>query len=224
MISPRLIEMKEQHTFEVQNILSSTEYLMYCNICNESRRKEFLYGRYAIKKNLADQSDSFKGELSGITVEYGSLRFPMIKDQPVEVGLSHSKRYVLSVIFSKDNIVGIDMETIRLDVPIEEMLTASEKQLMSGYESPARFAYMFFSCKEALGKAFKMGLLADYAIYEISAIRPESMFGVEVFRVQFKHFPFLVGYSFMKSEQEICSLVVPQKIEVHDVLKVLIDT
>lgn len=224
MISPRLIEMKEQHTFEVQNILSSTEYLMYCNICNESRRKEFLYGRYAIKKNLADQSDSFKGELSGITVEYGSLRFPMIKDQPVEVGLSHSKRYVLSVIFSKDNIVGIDMETIRLDVPIEEMLTASEKQLMSGYESPARFAYMFFSCKEALGKAFKMGLLADYAIYEISAIRPENMFGVEVFRVQFKHFPFLVGYSFMKSEQEICSLVVPQKIEVHDVLKVLIDT
>ncbi|WP_054941892.1 4'-phosphopantetheinyl transferase family protein [Paenibacillus ihuae] len=224
MISPHLIDMREQHTFEVQKILSSTEYVMYCNICNESRRKEFLYGRYAIKKNLADQTASFKGELSGITVEYGSLRFPIIKDQPVEVGLSHSKRYVLSVVYSKDNIVGIDMETIRLDVPIEEMLSGSEKELMSGYESPARFAYMFFSCKEALGKAFKMGLLADYSIYEISSIRPESMFGTEVFRIQFKHFPFLVGYSFMKSEQEICSLVVPQKIEVQEVLKVLINT
>ncbi|MNC34485.1 hypothetical protein D3C75_829200 [compost metagenome] len=120
--------------------------------------------------------------------------------------------------------MGIDMETIRLDVPIEEMLSGSEKELMSQYESPARFAYMFFSCKEALGKAFKMGLLADYAIYEISSIRPESMFGAEVFRIQFKHFPFLVGYSFMKSEQEICSLVVPQKIEVQEVLKVLINT
>ncbi|MNI31594.1 hypothetical protein D3C73_854810 [compost metagenome] len=224
MISPSLIDMKEQHAFEVHKILSATEYVMYCNICNESRRKEFLYGRYAIKKNLAEKSDTFKGELSGITVDYGSLRFPIIKDQPVEVGLSHSKRYVLSVIYSKDNIVGIDMETIRLDVPIEEMLSTREKELTAAYGPSPRFAYMFFSCKEALGKAFKMGLLADYSIYEISSIRPELMFGTEVFRVRFKHFPFLTGYSFMKNEQEICSLVVPQKVEVQDVLKVLIDT
>ncbi|MNE44018.1 hypothetical protein D3C80_1382250 [compost metagenome] len=50
------------------------------------------------------------------------------------------------------------------------------------------------------------------------------MFGTEVFKVCFKNFPFLAGYSFMKNDQEICSLVVPQKIEVGDVLKVLIDT
>ncbi|MDF9843913.1 MULTISPECIES: 4'-phosphopantetheinyl transferase superfamily protein [unclassified Paenibacillus] len=224
MISPHLIDMKEQHAFEASEILSSTEYIMYCNICSESRRREFLYGRYAIKKNLASQSASFKGKLSGITVEYGSLRYPIIKDQPVEVGLSHSKRYVLSVVYSKDNIVGIDMETIRLEVPIEEMLSTGEKELIAGYDSSVRFAYMFFSCKEALGKAFKMGLLADYSIYEISAIRPEIMFGTEVFKVWFKNFPFLTGYSFMKNDQEICSLVVPQKIEVGDVLKVLIDT
>jgi phosphopantetheinyl transferase len=222
MISPNLIEMTEQHLLEASKVLSATEYVVYCNMGNESRRKEFLYGRYAIKKNIADHSPTFKGELSRITVDYGSLRFPIIKDHLVEVGLSHSKQYVLSVIYSKDNIVGIDMETIRLDVPIEEMLSSNEKSMMSNYEFPSRFAYMFFSCKEALGKALKMGLLADYSIYEIASICSERISGEEVYRIQFKKFPFLTGYSFMKNEKEICSLVVPQKVDIRHVLDYLI--
>lgn len=67
--------------------------------------------------------------MNNISVEYGSLRFPLIHDNLFEVGLSHSKTYALSVLYSKDNVVGVDIETIRSDIPIAEMLSEAEKNL-----------------------------------------------------------------------------------------------
>jgi len=222
MISPNLLEINEQESMDANLILSSFELDIYQNITNESRQKEFLVGRYAIKKNLADNGPSFMGEFQDISVEYGKLRFPIIRDSLIEVGLSHSKKYVFSIIYSKDQVVGVDIETIRSDIPIEDMLSTAEKNMIAGYCSPAQFAYIFFSCKEALGKALKMGLLADYSIYEIKSIESEQWFGKEVFQLEFKKFPFLTAYSFMKNDKEICSLVVPQKVNVEQVLQHLI--
>ncbi|MGN7415966.1 MULTISPECIES: 4'-phosphopantetheinyl transferase family protein [unclassified Paenibacillus] len=221
MITPNLIAISEQE-IEADDILSPYEHEIYDNITNEGRRKEFLVGRYAIKKNLKDQFPSYHGEMSNISVEYGSLRFPLIHDNLFEVGLSHSKTYALSVLYSKDNVVGVDIETIRSDIPIAEMLSEAEKKLIEHLYPALQFAYIFFSCKEALGKALKMGLLADYSIYEISEVVSELIHGQEVFRIQFKRFPFLTGYSFMKDDKEICSLVVPQKVDIREVLRLLI--
>ncbi|MBD3920880.1 4'-phosphopantetheinyl transferase superfamily protein [Paenibacillus sp. PR3] len=224
MISPNLIAIHEQPDLDVSATLSPYELDIYNNISNEGRRKEFLIGRYAIKKNLTDNLPVFEGAYNSITVEYGTLRFPIIKDNLIEVGLSHSKQYVFSIIYTKDNVVGVDIETIRSDIPIEEMLSDNERSMIASLPNRARFAYMFFSCKEALGKALRMGLLADYSIYEIRSVESETMHGHEVYRMQFKRFPFLIGYCFMKNEQEICSLVVPQKVDVKEALRLLIQS
>ncbi|WP_442603183.1 4'-phosphopantetheinyl transferase family protein [Paenibacillus sp. KN14-4R] len=222
MLSPNLIEINKQQKIDASLVLSPAEYEIYRNMTNESRRNEYLIGRYAIKKNMADNVPFFDLPFTSVTVEYGALRFPIIKDNLIEVGLSHSKQYVFSVIYSKDNIVGVDIETIRSDIPIEEMLSSDERNLVAGYDTRPEFAYIFFSCKEALGKALKMGLLADYSIYEINHMDSEMLHGTEVFRLQFKRFPFLTGYSFMKNEKEICSLVVPKKMDVKHIIGFLI--
>lgn len=49
MITPNLIAISEQE-IEADDILSPYEHEIYDNITNEGRRKEFLVGRYAIKK------------------------------------------------------------------------------------------------------------------------------------------------------------------------------
>ncbi|MBH5320088.1 4'-phosphopantetheinyl transferase superfamily protein [Paenibacillus sp. GSMTC-2017] len=222
MIIPNLIRIGGQESIDVGTVLSPFEMNMYQKISNEGRKREFLYGRYAIKKNLSDNFPSLDEAYNRITVEYGVLRFPIIKDHIIEVGLSHSKTYALSILYSKDNLVGIDMETMRPDIPIEDMLNESEKVLIGESSSKIEMAYMFFSCKEALGKALKMGLLADYTIYEIQTIQSEKYGEKEVYNFQFKRFPFLTGYCFMKEETEICSIVVPKKAEVKDIIEKLI--
>lgn len=222
VLYPNLLEIEERVQLEADQILSPMELELYRNITNEVRRREFLMGRYAIKKNLLDNLPLGQEKFTNISVEYGSLRFPIIKDELVEVGLSHSKTYVFSMLYSKDNVVGVDMETIRADIPIMEILSASEKEVIAHADSPFTFAYIFFSCKEALGKALKIGLLADYSIYEIESMDTTQILNKDVHHIQFKKFPFLKAYSFMKRETEICSIVVPQKMNVEHVLEVLI--
>ncbi|MCR8644649.1 4'-phosphopantetheinyl transferase superfamily protein [Paenibacillus sp. N1-5-1-14] len=222
MLSSNLIEINKQLEIDADLVLSPAEYEIYRNITNESRKNEYLVGRYAIKRNIADNMPAYDLPFTSVTIDYGALRYPIIKDNLIEVGLSHSKQYVLSVIYSKDHIVGVDIETIRYEIPIEEMLSSDELQLVANYGNRPEFAYMFFSCKEALGKALKMGLLADYSIYEVSGMDCEMLHGTEVFRLHFRRFPFLIGYSFMKSEKEICSLVVPKKMDIEHIILELI--
>ncbi|KAA8998809.1 4'-phosphopantetheinyl transferase superfamily protein [Paenibacillus spiritus] len=221
MIHPVLIEMDAMPAIEAEDTLSRTEMDIYRNMVNEGRRREFLYGRYAIKKSLLEHFIGEQKAFDQITVDYGVLRYPILRDHVVEVGLSHSKQYILAVLYTKDQLVGVDVETIRDGIPVDDMLSEAEQALIAQAGFREAFGYMFFSCKEALGKALRMGLLADYPVYEISGIARDGRFQRSVYRLKFAWFPFLTGYCFMKNEMEICSIVVPAKMDIEAALAAL---
>lgn len=221
MITLKLLELVEK-TIDPLEIFSSGELRRYESMSNEKRKQEFLFGRYALKTSLQEHHILIREKYDEISIDYGSLGYPIIKDSSFEIGLSHSRNYVFLVIYSKENIVGVDIETIRKDILLEKLLTDSEREFFINSDVTSKMAYIFFSCKEALGKALKIGLLADYSIYEVKDIETLTILNSRVFRLRFKNFLFLIAYSFEKEEGEICSFVVQQGVDVERILKELI--
>ncbi|MFD0047793.1 4'-phosphopantetheinyl transferase family protein [Actinomycetes bacterium NPDC127524] len=224
MICSKLIELNIKEDMEADEVLSPLELELYGKMMNENRKREFLVGRYAIKKNLEENFPSLGLQFNQVTVEYGTFRYPIIKDKCIEVGLSHSKNYAFSIIYSKDEVVGVDIETIGTSKVIEKLLTVQERGLISENTSLSKFAYIFFSCKEALGKALKIGLLADYSIYEIKNVTLMASVSQELYQVHFKNFPFLKAFSFIKNEMEVCTIVVSQTADTEELLGNLLDS
>ncbi|EAD7632587.1 4'-phosphopantetheinyl transferase superfamily protein [Listeria monocytogenes] len=221
MITSNLLELAEKSIDHLE-ILSSDELNRYENMSSEKRKQEFLAGRYALKTNLLKHRFSTEKTYNDISIDYGSLGYPMLREGDFEIGLSHSRNYVFSVIYSRENIVGVDIETIRSDIFLEKLLTDSEKELFIDSDVTSKMAYILFSCKEALGKALKIGLLADYSIYEVKKVENMTILNNQVFQLSFKRFPFLTAYSFEKEEGEICSFVVQRGIEAEKILQELL--
>ena len=177
-----------------------TEYLEIIKRKNKKRQKEYFTTRLMVNELI--------GAESKIRVENGILGNPiMIGDSMSrQISISHSKSYAAVLIGAKDMTVGIDIEDIigkdreELDVALTENEYLFEREFMDR----ECFKVTLWTAKEALSKFLRIGMTADWRIFEIANVVKNQDGHV----ISFKFFPDLKAYS-VQINGAVYSIVCP---------------
>jgi 4'-phosphopantetheinyl transferase len=104
---------------------------------------------------------------------HGKPRLTPPAPAPIELSVSHSGNRI-AVEFAWGTAVGIDVEQLRSDVPVDELapqvLTAQEAEQLRGFDGPERTAgfLTYWTRKEAVLKALGHGLTVDLRSFSVS--------------------------------------------------------
>jgi holo-[acyl-carrier protein] synthase len=92
----------------VERILSEKELVLFNKITHESRKIEFLAGRFAAKEAYTKAYKTFKTPLNfkDVSILYDQYGAPMIEsayqnDDELMVSLSHSEHYAIAIVIKK---------------------------------------------------------------------------------------------------------------------------
>lgn len=236
-IVPLLLEIKDKR-FNALVAISSNSFagllaaryhylheneLHYFNLLPaEKRQYSYLQGRYTAKKALCAYLKT--SALTAIEIGYGVFFQPVIYTAAVrntQVSIAHSGNKAAAVVFPEEIPMGIDLEEISALRNWDKLmpLTAAEERmaLQLNYSSNEVLT-LFWSVKEALSKAVKLGFTVDLSMYELATCQQVDGYLESTFTyfTQFKAFSWYAnGFCW--------SVVVPGKVNV-DVHWLIIQT
>jgi phosphopantetheinyl transferase len=193
------------------NTLSFDELNYYKRLKSDRRKKSFLIGRYTAK--IAVSNFSNEKNLNNISVVNGVFKQPIAIGNNVEVTISHSGDLAITVAYSRELIIGIDVEKVDYKVCqiSKDKIINNEVILVSAIDLPETEKFtMLWTIKESLMKVLKTGLEVSYCILEISKIYKEGPFIYN----EFKNFPQYKCVSF-SIQNYMFSITYPRKINLR---------
>lgn len=194
------------------------------------RRESYLMGRYAAKLAISNHllTNNEIGRLSDICIGEGIFHFPVVASphhRNLQVSISHSGSYAAALAFSEYHPMGIDIEE-RNDKSwnsdktesVQSQLTEAERERLTRHSTCGlELLLLYWTAKEALSKVLKTGLMTDFSLYEIDGIERES----NVWSSRFKHFPQYKALTFRIGRDAVCSIVLPRKSSLHNMMDLL---
>ena len=161
----RYVIVKTEEAPKAEDFLTSFELKQYQQFTVEKRAKEWLAGRYAVKK-LA--SDFFTFSMKSMQVRNARNGMPILQVEGgnhLTISISHSGDYAAAAIALADNLIGIDVEKVeeRPESWAKEFFT--EKELI--VNTPA-FLTELWAKKEAILKLLQIGLVLPAKDIEIT--------------------------------------------------------
>jgi 4'-phosphopantetheinyl transferase len=141
------------------NVLASAELDHYKKSGSESRRREFLLGRFLLKTMLSKGNDSMAQDFNRIETIISETGKPSVPG--IEFNLSHDGEAILLAI--GDQVAGVDIETVQTfdDALLATCFTIAEQRRITGSRRPDRMATLLWCLKEAAVKAGGTGLATD---------------------------------------------------------------
>lgn len=158
-----------------QDYLHQNE-LAYINSLPEQRRQySYLQGRFVAKKALGVYLNTTN--LSGIDIGYGIFHQPVIYTQGTpntQISITHSAAYAAAIVFPENVSIGIDIEQVDPLRNWNEFMsfTAHESAIAAQINQDTnKLLTLFWTAKEALSKAIKLGFTIDAKLYEMASCR-----------------------------------------------------
>ncbi len=189
--------------------LNEANLLEYRSIISLKRRKEYLLGRILIKKLLKDKYD-----ISEVLLTKGIFNQPVINNTNVDISLAHSGKYLVAMGFPRIILAGIDIEVIdqKLSNTIKKVLTVNELNLLEKSSNNDDLELsIFWTAKEALSKAIKVGFTTEISIFEINQMTYDSL--LEKYVVYFTSFPYFVAYATV-FDSFVYTVVLPKMVNI----------
>lgn len=161
----RYVVVKTEEAPKAEDFLTSFELKQYQHFTVEKRAKEWLAGRYAVKK-LA--SDFFTFPMTSMQVKNARNGMPVLQVEGgnhLTISISHSGDYAAAAIALADNLIGIDVEKVeeRPESWAKEFFT--ERELV--VNTPT-FLTELWAKKEAILKLLQIGLVLPAKDIEIT--------------------------------------------------------
>lgn len=150
------------------DILSPIELEISQTMGAEKRQREFLFGRIIAKHGLKKLCNLQSNSIDIIKEENGR---PIIKNSDYAVTISHTKNIIISFVFHKKNIFGIDVEMVRLNKmhTIKRILSDSESS-----HDDIQTLTAIWTLKESLSKAIGCGFTVPFENFEISNLKKDG--------------------------------------------------
>jgi 4'-phosphopantetheinyl transferase len=177
----------------------------------EKRRNDYLMGRCAAKhavmklKNLSCQTDFY--------ITNGFFRQPIVYGQDVQVSLSHTEGVGVAVAFSKECIIGIDIEVVKKDNNdiLQRVFTDHEKEIVKSFGlKQSIISTMIWSLKEAMSKALRIGFTTSPKLFEVYSMKEED----NCFFCKFTNFTQFQARTYVK-QNKVFALVYPFQTELQ---------
>lgn len=209
-LSSVMCENFEELTANSADFLHPSEQLYSQTLNYERRLNSYLLGRHAAKKAIGQALTNISA--NDIELEFGVFHQPIIKGETgnqVEVSISHSDKAAVALAYPTGHPMGVDIEKIdyskkelflkQLSLKELENLGLLDIALEGG-------ALMLWSVKEALSKALKSGLAADYMVYETKNLKWHNnhLMGEFVHFAQYRFEAFLLNL-------HVLAIVLPKK-------------
>lgn len=161
----RYVIVKTSDTPKAEDFLTSYELKQYQQFTVEKRAKEWLAGRYAVKK-LA--SDFFTFSMTSMQVRNARNGMPILQVEGgnhLTISISHSGDYATAAIALADNLIGVDVEKVeeRPESWAKEYFTEEELKV----NTPS-FLTELWAKKEAILKLLQIGLVVPAKDIEIT--------------------------------------------------------
>jgi 4'-phosphopantetheinyl transferase EntD len=174
-LSSILCDNLEELTSNSAEFLHPSEQLYSQTLNYERRLNSYLMGRHAAKKAIGQALTNVSP--NDIELEFGVFHQPIVKGETgnqVEVSISHSDKAAVALAYPTGHPMGIDIE--KIDYSKKELflkqLTSQELALLKDLSiTQEGGALLLWSVKEALSKALKSGLAADYIVYETKNLK-----------------------------------------------------
>ena len=137
------------------------------------RENEYIIGRYAAQLAV---ENFLHYPLKKVKIKKGIFNYPYIEGTlpAVDISLSHTRKNVFAVAYSRELVIGIDCEKIDVDSTsiIYTQLTDGEKKLLDAIDNESMNAGItaFWTMKESLSKAIKTGLTVSIDLLEITEV------------------------------------------------------
>lgn len=191
------------------NFLNCNEIKYLQSDISDFRRSSYICGRYAAKMsvNLVRRDLSFEE----IYIENGIFNQPILKNEELDVTISHTKNYGIALAFSRKFICGVDIQEIDnknsdflvkiLDINEITMLADIEKDLH-------KRLLILWVVKEALSKCLKTGINIDLDILSVQYIKEKDSYFEGEF-CNFSQYRFIV----FRYENFYISIVFPKYID-----------
>ena len=184
---------------EVVRILGP-EYLEIIKRKNKKRQKEYFTTRRMIKELI--------GGNPTIRIENGILGNPVILGDSMnrQISISHSRNYAAVLIGARDMTVGVDIEDItgKDREEINVALSEDEHLFEPEFADQECFKVTLWTAKEALSKFLRIGMTADWRIFEIANVVNDQI----RHEICFKFFPDIKAYS-VQIKGAVYSIVCP---------------
>lgn len=147
-----------------KNFLSTSEKVFLSTLKLEKRRNEWLAGRYAAKKAIAEKVDL---PMRDLQIDYDNFHRPVCSGLPLSI--THSNGYAAAAIGK--NFLGIDIEKVRKYSAslIQDFLTSHELSIASSDEAIT----CAWTRKEAVLKALGLGLTVPLKNIDVSTDEPK---------------------------------------------------
>lgn len=208
------MDYKSMHTQNYHNYLNPIEIEILNKISNKKRRENYIIGRYVGKMSCANY---YKNTLlKDFCISNGIFGQPLLSpnNKQIQVSISHSNFIACSIAFENNILVGIDIENNNKKgiVNIRKILSREENELYNDLNvNESTKSIIFWTVKEALAKALKIGVISDWRLYEIQ----EISYNDNILLSKYKAFSRFNCISFF-SQQFICSIAYPSNLKIKE--------
>jgi len=180
-LSATIAHVKIQSNLTPNKWLSNDENRYFETLKSKKRQDQYLAGRIALKKSLGRQLNIPSQE---IVITTGAFGFPLIDPKQTKIAdcsLTHSNTDAVAIASPYGHPVTIDVEQIRSKTTgITSKLTPHEIGLLKTLKAHQTQALTaLWTIKEALSKAVRCGLYADWSILEIKTVRQTEDYAYE---------------------------------------------
>ncbi|WP_062059827.1 4'-phosphopantetheinyl transferase family protein [Aquimarina longa] len=192
------------------SMLHPNEYAYYNTLRYDKRKTSYLLGKITAKGAISEILITQQTAHS-ILIQNGVFQFPVvknIKEQNIQVSISHCDSYGVALAFPEEHPLGIDIEKIsedKIDV-IKSYLCDKEISKLDSYSlTTAMGSTLMWTVKEGLSKILKTGLMIDFKVLEIETLEKIGTTYIS----SFKNFSQYKAIS-CHIEEYICSIVLPK--------------
>lgn len=205
----------------IKECLNGDELDELDNLRNERRIRSYLFGRYSLKRNVANYIN--EKQLRKISILNGVFLQPIINHPYSAIiggSLSHCNKCAASLVYNEALIMGIDIEERENDfhnIMITEV-TKNEMDIFKNIALSSQLLYgVLWTTKESLSKCLRTGLTIPFYIMEIDNLTYHGLY----FESTFRHFSQYRTITFIMKEQ-ICSITYPKNVTISfDVEKIV---
>ncbi len=185
--------------------LSGDEKAIYSRFKVDSRRNQFLAGRYIAKETVRQEHPNMA--LGAINIVHGIWGFPLVHSDALyqtTVSIGHADCCAAALYFnSNTHPVGIDVEelTEKNSSALKNFIAEGEQELIrSANLNFSEVIHLLWSAKEAAGKALKVGFTIPEEMYTISSITVSN----NIYSIIFEKLPMLTVAGWRYGNHVVC--------------------